>query len=102
MTGARLHLRPLRAEDESALAHAATDPAIWAVHPSPDRFKPAVFEPYFKMLLSEGGTLAITDRHTQAIIGCTRYYPAPQSPGDYGIGVTFLTRVYWGAQPIGK
>ncbi|MCB4379023.1 GNAT family N-acetyltransferase [Synechococcus sp. MU1644] len=96
LTGPTLHLRPLQAEDNGALARAASDPAIWAVHPSPDRYKPEVFAPYFQMLLREGGTLVATDRASNDIIGCSRYYPAPESPSEYGIGFTFLTRAYWG------
>lgn len=96
LTGPTLRLRPLMTKDEKPLTSAASDPAIWAVHPSPDRYKPEVFQPYFQMLISEGGTLAVTDRTSDDVIGCSRYYPAPQSPEEFGIGFTFLTRAYWG------
>lgn len=96
LTGATLHLRPLQAQDEAALTHAASDPAIWAVHPSSDRYKPDVFAAYFQILLTGGGTLVVTDRANGDVIGCSRYYTAPESACEYGIGFTFLTRAYWG------
>ncbi|MBY5933082.1 GNAT family N-acetyltransferase [Tateyamaria omphalii] len=96
LTGPTLVMRPLQADDETALTHAASDPLIWAVHPQTDRHKAEVFRPYFQMLLTEGGTLAATLRDTGEIIGCSRYYPTDEEPGAHGIGYTFLTRAHWG------
>lgn len=96
LTGPTLHLRALEGEDVPALTRAASDPAIWAVHPQSDRYKPDVFGPYCQMLLSEGGTLVVTQSHTREIIGCSRYYPTSEAPAAYGIGYTFLTRPHWG------
>ncbi|MFL4471918.1 GNAT family N-acetyltransferase [Tateyamaria armeniaca] len=96
LTGETLHLRPLRGDDIPALTHAASDPAIWAGHPARDRYKPEVFAPYAHMLLRSGGALVVTDKASGSVIGCSRYYPAPETPKAYGIGYTFLTRPYWG------
>ncbi|WP_299150334.1 GNAT family protein [uncultured Tateyamaria sp.] len=96
LTGPTLRLRPLSVDDHAALAAAASDPAIWAGHPARDRHKPDVFTPYFDMLLDAGGTLVITEGGSGAVIGCSRYYPAPEGAGEIGIGFTFLTTAHWG------
>ncbi|WP_299729807.1 GNAT family N-acetyltransferase [uncultured Tateyamaria sp.] len=96
LTGPTLHLRPLQRDDAAALGDAASDPGIWAGHPSSDRHKAEVFAPYFEMLLNAGGTLIVAERSSGKVIGCSRYYPTPEAPGAYGIGFTFLTRAFWG------
>jgi RimJ/RimL family protein N-acetyltransferase len=89
-------LRPLVAEDLDGLHAAASDPATWAGHPARDRWRREVFEPYFAFLLASGGTLAIIDRASGAIIGCSRYYVPPDHPEGIAIGFTFLAPAYWG------
>jgi len=91
-----LTLRPLRADDRDALADAASDLAIWAGHPARHRYKRSVFDPYFDALLASRGTLVAQVPTSAQIIGCSRYYPAPEGPDDIGIGFTFLTRPHWG------
>ena len=96
LTGAGFDLSPLCAADREGLTTAASDPEIWAQHPAKDRWKPEVFRPYFDKLLASGATLAFRDRASDAIIGCSRYYTAPDMPGTISIGFTFLARPYWG------
>ncbi len=96
LTGGGLILRPLAAEDEAELAQAASDPLIWAGHPSPDRHRPDEFARYFAMLLGAGGTLVVRGAASGKVIGCSRYYPVANEPGGWGIGFTFLTREHWG------
>lgn len=91
-----LLLRPLRAEDRAGLRRAASDPLIWAGHPARDRHLPEVFEPYFDLLLASGATLVVTGAAGGRIIGCSRYYLAPDAPEAVSIGFTFLTRDHWG------
>ena len=55
-----------------------------------------MFEPYFSSLLASRATLAIIDNTSGDIIGCSRYYTAPDRPGTIAIGYTFLDRAYWG------
>ncbi|GAB5449163.1 GNAT family N-acetyltransferase [Gymnodinialimonas sp.] len=92
-----LHLRPMGAGDFAALTMAASDPGIWAGHPSTDRYKPEVFRPYFEALLAAGGTLIAQGPDGQAI-GMSRYYASADAPGGIGIGFTFLVRAHWGGQ----
>lgn len=96
LTDAILTLRPLQADDRDNLHQAASDPAIWAGHPAKERHLRAVFDPYFDVLLASVSTLVI--EHQNQIIGCSRYYEAPDHPNNISIGYTFLSRPYWGGQ----
>ena len=96
LTGPTLALRPLGRADLEGLYAAASDPGVWAGHPATNRFERAAFTPYFDFLLAAGGTLAIRDRPSGAIIGCSRYYVAPDTPEAIAIGFTFLARAFWG------
>ena len=98
LVGKGLALRPLRLGDLPGLYDAASDPETWAGHSVKDRFRIEVFEPYFRFLLDSGTTLAILDRRTDRLIGCSRYYVAPDQVGDIAIGFTFLDRAYWGGR----
>ena len=91
-----LLLRPLESEDFEGLYAAASDPETWAGHPAKTRHERDVFRPYFEMLLTLGGTLVVEDRAQGSIIGCSRYYTAPDMPGTIAIGFTFLNNRYWG------
>ncbi|KPP89060.1 MAG: acetyltransferase [Rhodobacteraceae bacterium HLUCCA08] len=94
LNGKRLCLRPMQAADRAGLFAAASDPATWEQHPADDRWRPEAFDPYFDVLLDAGGTLVA--RAGDAIIGCSRFYPVPDHPGDIGIGFTFLAPSHWG------
>ena len=96
LTGAAYAVRPLVRGDFDALRVAASDPEIWALHPQKDRWKPEVFAPYFDSLMASGATVASVDLARNRVIGCSRYYTAPDMPGTISIGFTFLERAYWG------
>ena len=91
-----LALRPLRPRDFDGLHAAAGHAEVWAGHPAKDRHRIEVFEPYFRFLLESGTTLVVLDRRTDRIIGCSRYYTAPDRPDGIAIGFTFLNDAYWG------
>lgn len=96
LTDGMLTLRPLWAADRDDLHSAASDPAIWAGHPAKDRHLRTVFDPYFDALLASASTVVI--EHQNQIIGCSRYYHAPDHPDSVSIGYTFLSRSHWGGQ----
>lgn len=96
LLGPNLRLQPLRADDFDGLATAASDPKVLAGHPAPDRYKRDVFAPYFQSLLASEATLLVVDRQTTVIIGCSRYYHAPDHAEELAIGFTFLASSYWG------
>ena len=89
-------LRPLRVDDYELLAAAASDPKTWEGHPDMNRYKREVFTPYFRFLMTATGTLTIRDKQTRAIIGCSRFYSAPDNPSGISIGFTFLHNKFWG------
>lgn len=96
LAGEGLLLRPLKPDDLDGLFDAASDPETWAGHPARDRYKRDVFEPYFRFLRDSGTALTVVDMEDDRIIGCSRYYAAPDRPSDMAIGFTFLDRRYCG------
>jgi RimJ/RimL family protein N-acetyltransferase len=73
LEGERLVLRPLMAEDWSALWAVASDRELWAGHPSHDRWQEPVFRAFFDDALAKGGALAIIDKATGKVIGSSRF-----------------------------
>ena len=102
LRGERIALRPLHAADQAALHAAASDPAIWAQHPEPDRYEPEVFARYFAGALQSGGALVVVDLATNAIVGSSRYYDWNPSGATVIVGYTFLARSHWGGGTNGE
>jgi N-acetyltransferase len=96
LTGERLALRPLRADDWDALYAAASDPLIWEQHPERDRYTPEAFRRYVDGGLASGGAFVVVDRRDGRIVGSTRYHGYDDAASEIEIGWTFLTREYWG------
>ncbi len=93
-----LGLKPLEEDDLEALYLAASFPETWAGHPSKDRYRREVFEPYARTLMESGGTLAVIDRSDNRIVGCSRFYVSPDHPESISIGFTFLHHTRWGGR----
>lgn len=98
LQGPTLRLRPLVPEDFDAVYAAASDPLIWAQHPSPLRYQRPVFEQWFADALASGGALVVEDRGSGEVIGSSRYYEWDEAKQEVAIGFTFLTRAYWGGR----
>jgi len=96
LTGARLVLRPLRAEDFEPLYAAASDPLIWEVHPERQRHERPVFERFFADGLKTGAAFAVIERATGRIVGTSRYYDLDAEKSEVAVGFTFLVRRLWG------
>jgi N-acetyltransferase len=47
LTGPTVIVRPIAAADWAELLAAGSDPEIWKVHPSPDRYTEPAFRAYF-------------------------------------------------------
>lgn len=94
--GATLTLIPLQADHWHTLMQAASDPLIWTLHPEPERYKPQVFRPVFDGGLASGGAFLITDPHSGAVLGTSRYYDYDATQRAVAIGYTFLVRARWG------
>jgi RimJ/RimL family protein N-acetyltransferase len=102
LVGELLELRPLRPEDWDELFAAASDPLIWEVHPSPDRYQEQVFRKYFQGALDSGGALVGIDRASGKIAGSSRYHGYNENESTIEIGFTFLARAYWGGKYNGE
>jgi len=96
LTGAEFIMRPMAADDFEGLHKAASDPTTWAGHPNKDRYKSEVFRGYFDWLLAQRSTLVKYDKAADRLIGCSRYYTAPDMPDSISIGFTFVDCAYWG------
>ena len=96
LSGPTLRLEPLTSNDFEGLFQAASDPQIWAGHPSTDRYERDVFEHYFASLLATQAALKVIDITSGAIVGTSSYYTAPDQPAGIAIGYTFLVRDKWG------
>jgi RimJ/RimL family protein N-acetyltransferase len=98
LAGDLLELRPLAPHDFGDLYAVASDPLIWAQHPSRDRYKPAVFAAFFRDALESGGALVAIDRADGRIIGSSRYHGYDEQASEIEIGWTFLARSHWGGR----
>lgn len=97
LVGDRLTLRPLVAADFEALYAVASDPELWALHPSHDRWQEPVFRAFFADALAGGGAFAIIENASGAMIGSTRLGQAEaEGPGEIELGWTFIARSHWG------
>jgi RimJ/RimL family protein N-acetyltransferase len=96
LQGPTLTLRPLVASDFDALHAVASDPLIWAQHPSRNRHERAVFEPWFTEALASRGALVVVDTASGAVLGSSRYYDWHADERSLAIGFTFLARSHWG------
>lgn len=96
LIGELTDLRPLQEADWPALCAAASDPAIWELHPARDRYKSEVFREFFETGLAGGGALTIRDRQSGQVIGSSRYHGYDRALREIEIGWTFLTKACWG------
>ena len=97
LEGERLLLRPLVPDDWHALYAVASDPLIWEVHPSRDRWQEPQFRSFFGDALAKGGALVVIDKQSGAMIGSSRYQAHDLADGgSVEIGWTFLARSHWG------
>lgn len=95
LSGYGYRIDPMTAEDRDALYAAASDPVTWAGHPATDRYIREKFDSYFDILLASGQTNVFRTEDGQ-VIGCSRYYPAPDAENGIAIGYTFIDCKFWG------
>lgn len=94
LEGERLLLRPLVADDWTAMYAIGHDRELWAIHPQHDRWQEPVFRRFFEDSLERGGALAVIDKASGALIGSSQY--KQPADGAVEIGWTFLARSHWG------
>ena len=98
MKGVLVELRPLCPDDAGDLFAVASDPLIWKQHPVRDRYKPDVFDAFFRESLASGGALTVLDCKDGRIIGSSRFHAYNAQASEVEIGWTFLARSYWGGK----
>jgi RimJ/RimL family protein N-acetyltransferase len=96
LTGELIAMRPTTADDYAPLFTLGSDPGVWELHPQSDRWREAVFRPFFEDGLASGGALTAICRATGEVAGWSRYSSLYASAGEIEIGWTFLGRKYWG------
>jgi RimJ/RimL family protein N-acetyltransferase len=96
LTGPTINLRGTTSDDRAELFAVASDPAIWELHPSRDRWQEPVFEEFFQDGLASGGMLTVRESSTGAVIGSSRFSTGFVQEGEVEIGWTFLSRTHWG------
>ncbi|MET0357112.1 MAG: GNAT family N-acetyltransferase [Cellvibrio sp.] len=98
LTGTAISLVPLLPLHFNELYEAASDPLIWAGHPSPLRYQKEEFIRWFDNALESKGALVIMDKQSGKIIGSSRYYEYEPDESAVAIGFTFLVRDAWGGK----
>lgn len=102
LVGSLLELRPLTADDWTALFAVASDPLIWEQHPEFDRYQEPVFRRFFTDALSSGGALVAIERASGQIVGSSRYHGFDPDKRVVEIGWSFLARRCWGGAYNGE
>jgi RimJ/RimL family protein N-acetyltransferase len=102
LTGERVELRPLEAQDWDALYAVAADPLIWEQHPASDRWREPVFRTFFEGALESGGAFVVLDRADGRAIGSTRFHGFDGERRQVEIGWSFLARSHWGGAYNGE
>jgi N-acetyltransferase len=98
LIGPTMTVRPVSADDWPEMFAAASDPDIWKVHPSPDRYTEPAFRKFFDGAVSSKMAFAFVDQPTSRVIGSSRYHGHDPALGEIEIGWTFLARSHWGGR----
>jgi RimJ/RimL family protein N-acetyltransferase len=96
LIGPTVLIRPVVAEDWPELFDAGSDPQIWKVHPSPDRYTEPAFRKFFDGAVASKMGFVFVDRSTNRLIGSSRYHGYDAERGEIEIGWTFIVREHWG------
>ena len=96
LTGPTVIVRPIAANDWAELFAAGSDPKIWEVHPTPDRYTEPAFRKFFDGAVASKMAFAFVDRATGRLIGSSRYHGHDTARREIEIGWTFITRSHWG------
>lgn len=96
LENALIKLIPLQESDVEMLYKVASDPEIWANHPSKNRYKREEFQLFLDSALSSKSAFLVYDFATNDLIGSTRFYNLDTTNSAVAIGYTFLAKKYWG------
>ncbi len=87
-------LQPLQENDFEKLYQVAKDSAIWANHPSPNRYQKEEFQGFFEGAVQSKTAFIIYETATNNVIGSTRFYDIKNGQ-SVAIGYTFLATAFW-------
>lgn len=96
LTGPTVIVRPVSVTDWPELFAAGSDPEIWKVHPTPDRYTEPAFRTYFDGAVASNMGFVFVDRSTGRLIGSSRYHGHDPARSEIEIGWTFIVRSHWG------
>jgi RimJ/RimL family protein N-acetyltransferase len=96
LVGPAITVRPIAAVDWPELFAAGSDPEIWKVHPTPDRYTEPAFRTYFDGAVASSMGFVFVDRATGRLIGSSRYHGHDPARSEIEIGWTFIVRSHWG------
>jgi RimJ/RimL family protein N-acetyltransferase len=96
LVGPTITIRPIAASDWPALFAAASDPKIWEVHPTPDRYAEPEFRKFFDGAVNGKMGFVFVDRASGKLIGSSRYFGYEPDFSEIEIGWTFIVRKHWG------
>lgn len=89
-------LELLQPKDFEEVYQVASDPEVWAQHPSKNRCERNIFESFFEGAMQSKAAYKIIDKSTDQVIGSTRFYDYNQKESSILIGYTFYARSHWG------
>jgi RimJ/RimL family protein N-acetyltransferase len=98
LTGETVIIRPITADDWRELFGAASDPAIWELHPVRNRYTEPAFREFFDGAISSKTAFVFVDRATGRLIGSSRYHGYDADLSEIEIGWTFIVRDCWGGR----
>jgi RimJ/RimL family protein N-acetyltransferase len=98
LIGHTMTVRPVSAGDWPEMFAAASDPEIWKVHPTPDRYTEPAFQKFFDGAVSSKTAFAFVDQATGRVVGSSRYHGHDPVLSEIEIGWTFLARSHWGGR----
>jgi RimJ/RimL family protein N-acetyltransferase len=98
LTGSTVIVRPVVAGDWAELFAAGSDPEIWKVHPTPDRYTELAFRQFFDNAVTSNMGFVFVDRSTNRLIGSSRYFGYDPERSEVEIGWTFIVRSHWGGK----
>jgi N-acetyltransferase len=96
LSGDLIAMRPMTESDFEPLYAVASDPLIWELHPTHERWQRSVFRANIDEANAEKGGLVAINKATNTIIGFSRYSQIAVGPNEIEIGWSFLAREYWG------
>ena len=92
----RIQFYPLEESHFEELYAVANDKLLWEQHPNNLRYQRDAFRNFFDGALLSNGAFLIRDKHTNEVIGSSRFYDYDEKTSTVLIGYTFIGRKFWG------